>query len=84
MRNSVMIKGCCTVLLLLLGLMGSSLCMASSSKSAQVPHLELFFSQIMNVDEYRNYKRAESGVCLDQRADAASGCPMSVSGLCGQ
>lgn len=51
-----MIKGCCTVLLLLLGLMGSSLCMASSSKSAQVPHLELFFSQIMNVDEYRNYK----------------------------
>ncbi|MFV5503814.1 M28 family peptidase [Acinetobacter sp. 226] len=51
-----MIKGWCTVLLLLLGLIESSLCMASSSKSAQVPHLELFFSQIMNVDEYRNYK----------------------------
>ena len=51
-----MIKGCCTVLLLLIGLMGPSLCAANSSKNAQVSHLELFFSQIMSVDEYRNYK----------------------------
>ncbi len=50
MRNSVMIKGCCTVLLLLIGLMGPSLCAANSSKNAQVSHLELFFSQIMSVD----------------------------------
>ena len=56
MRNSVMIKGCCTVLLLLVGLMGPSLSAANSSKNAQVSHLELFLSQIMSVDEYRNYK----------------------------
>src|SRR5690606_36238928 len=56
MRTKVIINACCTWLLLVIGLIGSSLSAANSNTRAQIPHLELFFSQIMSVDEYRNYK----------------------------
>lgn len=51
-----MIRGCCAFLLFAIGLLGSSLSAANSIQYAQVSNLELFFSQIMSVDEYRNYK----------------------------
>lgn len=59
MRTKVIIKGCCTLLLLVTGLIGSSLSTANSNTRAQISHLELFFSQIMSVDEFRNYKNVK-------------------------
>ncbi len=52
------------MLLLVTGLIGSSFSAANTNTRAQISHLELFFSQIMSVDEFRNYKNV---LCTRQK-----------------
>lgn len=59
MRPSVILKGCITVLLLSWGLLCSTASQANIAKSAQAGHLKLFINQIVNIDEFRNFKNVE-------------------------
>lgn len=60
MRTRQMIQAYCILVLITAGFISSSMSSAAvandAAKGAQSEHLELFFKQIINVDEYRNFK----------------------------